>query len=124
VTPHFSDVKNSALACGHRLISHGEPQVGDLVLCTDCRREGQSLQAHKRAEEKKKRLSKELKWITVTFGIDREFLKELRWIARRDGVSFKSLVIEGLYKAREASYIPDIDKPVAPKLPPEQSTIQ
>lgn len=92
-----------SLTCGHELESYGAPQIGDSVQCRDCR----ALQRCLDAQDKKRRERKKLKWVTVTIGLSPEFLKELRWIARRDGVSFNSLVVEGLHLAKDASYIPD-----------------
>lgn len=62
------------------------------------------------------------KTLTFTFEIDLELYKELRWIARRDGVTFKSLIEEGLYYVRRNSYFtedpvdPATGEPVTPEM--------
>lgn len=58
--------------------------------------------------------------------IDLELYKELRWIVRRDRVTdsrvtFKSLIVQGLYHARDASYIPAEDEPQKPEPAPDSN---
>jgi hypothetical protein len=88
----------------------------------EIRQDRRAIMARQRTEKR----NAELKWLRVTIGIDPELLKELRWIARRDGVTFTSLVVEGLYLAKRASYIdPEILAELRPKDPtPPEGSIQ
>jgi hypothetical protein len=81
---------------------------------------------------KAKKAKTKLKTIFVRLDIELDLYKELRWIAGRDRVTFRSLVEEGLYLIRKQEqevsdtlYLPDGSPALkVPPKPPEGGAIQ